>query len=96
MAERPIEEVIGWTPAHSNRWWRVAFTDLVERATADDLAAWLDGHTDDWGFEDRRPGGPWQVFYFPDDTSVAPDQADEFPSILAALTAAVRKVAGGA
>ena len=108
-SERPIEEVIEWRPAIPGQdpilcGWAYDEPDgghvRKMRAEVDDLAAWLDGHlTPAWawslhhwlagtesrfcchGYEDRADGTyQWDT--------------DDYPTVLAALAAAVRRVAG--
>lgn len=86
--ERPIEEVIGWT--WDDDQWIDSAGEFTKGATVDDLAAWLDDNVDEWGF--ARPERTWYV----ETLRYGWRNVDEGPAILAALTAAVRKVAGDA
>ena len=99
MAERPIEEVIGW---HADGAWPVDVNGKWQPcATVDDLAAWLDERMGVEGWDFERADAGWGVYNCA--TAAVPPRwwhtaniVGWRPTILAALTAAVRKVAGGA
>lgn len=98
--ERPIEEIIGWNCAASGRWHRPPCVGLLASAdvwvpcdcppapTVDDLAAWLNGRVGYHWWDLHHDGDGWYVD-FNYDTTAPPT----FPTILAALDAAVRRVA---
>lgn len=92
----PIEQILGWTPSvhHVPGSLRVGWarTDgtWVQQATDDDLAAWLDQHTDGWEFgrhdnefDDDDHWASW-VAYHPTEFT--------HPTMFGALEAAVRHV----
>jgi hypothetical protein len=98
VSDRPIEELIGWTERPWIGDWIVNIRtqpyEVRTHATDDDLAAWLEGAGYVVGLNRingqtsacvaKRTDIGWSEF----------DCTDYLPTILAALTAAVRKVAG--
>lgn len=97
MSERPIEEVIGWRPHQTHivaAWGRTGWLDTAggfhDRAEVDDLAAWLNDHTIEWWPVKQVVDGVVTYCVLSDDDEF---HTDHYSAILAALTAAVRKVA---
>lgn len=99
MSERPIEEIIGWTrnPWYSlteqppPNWWRDQNDELRTGYTVDDLAAWLDDRQD-WDFQRWTSSGRSKFHCY--GFGPGPEWiTEDCPTILAALEAAVRKVA---
>lgn len=96
MSVRHIEEVIGWkqdddgnvpwSPVWTTPGGRVRF----DGAQVDDLAAWLDAELGTCLWSIQRDTGGFLIYW---DAGVLEGQTAEHPTILAALTAAVRKVA---
>jgi hypothetical protein len=92
----PIEQILGWTPSVHHvpgslriGWVRTDGT-WVQVSTADDLAAWLDQHTDGWEIERDSPDlhgdDDWLVWVAGCATGYSR------PTIFGALEAAVRHV----
>ena len=91
MSERPIEEIIGWRRCGRCGTWRRPDWDDdcgTPAATVDDLAAWLNN---------RISWGSWALYHDCEQWYVDVDDEVDAPeshsTILAALEAAVRKVA---
>lgn len=95
-AERPIEEVIGWHYDHG--WgWIDADDNCRDSATIDDMAAWLQAKRPDYDPSIVHLGRPYRptptwIVYTEHDYDGPRGSIGEGPTILAALTAAVRKV----
>jgi len=97
--ERPIEELIGWTrvcwtDSYAGWWWYGS--QYVAGATVDDLAAWLDSRLSYAGWAAYRDCEDWYVDIDCFNHDPATAFTDSLPTLLEALTAAVRKVAGDA
>jgi hypothetical protein len=96
MTERSIADLIGWQRADDNdvspTWWDAAGY-LHDRWTADDLLAWLREQGIPVEYRQNAEAGPLRVGNVMYVVSFLDWSLGTFPTLLAALEAAVRAVA---